>query len=82
MISIDIEELKDEAKDLQEFLGGKLGVEVKVEDKIMNIGSAEGSPSRGKVKEYVERFFHRKDLSDTYRVRSEKDTIKIFKKRK
>ena len=81
MVSIDISELKDEAKDLQEFLGNKLGVEVKVDGKTMNIDSAEAQPSRGKIKEYVNRFFHRKKLIDTYAVRTEKEGFKIVKKK-
>ena len=81
MVSIDVNELKDEVKSLQEFIGNKLGVEVKIDGKTMNIGSAEEQPSRGKVKEYVERFLHRRKLTDTYAIRSEKDTFKIVKKK-
>lgn len=81
LVSIDVGELKDEVSDLQEFLERKLSVEIRVEDKVMGVGSAEERLSRRKVKEYVERFFHRRGLSDTYRVRSEKDAIKIVKRK-
>lgn len=79
MISIDVDALKDEVAGLQDFLRGKLNVEVKVEGKVMSVGSEE--LSRRKVKDYVERFFYRKGLSGTYGVRSEKDAIKVVKKK-
>jgi hypothetical protein len=80
LVSIDVDELKDERSSLQEFLEKKLSVKVKVEGNVMNVGS-EGEMSRGKVKDYVERFFYRKGLSDTYVVKSLKDEIKIVKKK-
>lgn len=81
MISIDIGELKDELRSLQEFLEKKLSVKIKVEDKTMNMNEGEESLSRSKVKDCMERFFYRKGLADTYKVRSEKDMIKIVKKK-
>ena len=80
MVYVDVDELKDERSSLQEFIEKKLNVKVKVEDKVMNFVS-EGEMSRGNVKDYVERFFHRKGLSDTYAVKSQKDEIKIVKKK-
>ena len=80
LVSIDIDALKDEMSGLQEFLEKKLSVKVKVEGKVMNVGP-DGKMSRGKVKDYVERFFYRKGLSDTYAVKSQKDEIKIVKKK-
>ena len=80
MVSIDVDELKDEMNSLQEFLEKKLSVKVKVEGKVMNVGSEEELP-RGKVKDYVERFFYRKGLSGTYAVKSQRDEIKIVKKK-
>jgi hypothetical protein len=81
LISIDIGDLKDEVNDLQEFLKGKLIVDVKVEGKTMNVGAGEEKLSRGIVKDYVERFFYRKDLSDVYKVANNKDAFKIVKKK-
>ena len=83
MVSINIDELKDEVSGLQEFLEKKLNVEVKVDDKakVMNVGSEEEKLSRGKVKDYVERFIYRKGLSDTYKVSSQKDELKVVKKK-
>lgn len=81
LISIDVDELKDEVNALQGFLQDKLSVEVKVEGKIMNLGAEEEKLSRSRVKDYVERFFHRKGLSDAYKVMNDKDTIKIVKKK-
>jgi ABC-type proline/glycine betaine transport system ATPase subunit len=80
LVSIDVDALKDEMSGLQEFLEKKLGVKVMAEGKVMNVGS-EGEISRRKVKDYVERFFYRKGLSDTYAVNSQKDGIKIIKKK-
>ena len=81
MVFIDISELKDEEKDLQNFLEDKLSVEIKVDGKTMNIDSAEAQTSRGKIKEYLNRFFYRKKLTDTYTVRTEKEGFKIIKKK-
>jgi len=47
----------------------------------MNVGLEKDKISRGKVKEYVERFFDRKNLSTTYLIRNDKDLIKIIKKK-
>jgi len=82
LVSINIEELKEEASGLREFLEEKLGVEVKVEGKVMNVGSEKEKLSRGKVKDCVERFLYRKDLSETYKVNSQKDELKLVKKKK
>ena len=81
MITIDIVELKDEVNGLQEFLTKKLDVTIKVDGESMNVGSAEEKISNGKVKDYVERFFHRNGLSDTYKVSSQKDSLKIVKRK-
>lgn len=81
MVNIEITVLKDEAGELQEFLKNKLGVEVKSDGKVISVGLEEDKISRGKVKEYVERFFYRKDLSKTYLIRNDKDLIKIIKKK-
>ena len=80
MVYVDVDELKDEMSGLKEFLEEKLNVKVKVADRVMDVGS-EGEMSRGKVKDYVERFFYRKGLSDTYAVKSHNDEIKIVKKK-
>ena len=80
LVSVDVDELKDEMSGLQEFLEKKLNVKVKVADRVMNVGS-EGEMSRGKIKDYVERFFYRKGLSDTYAVKSQIDELKIVKKK-
>ena len=82
MISIDISDLKDEITPLKEFLAKKLSVEVRIEDKIVKVGTAEDTLSRSNVKEYIERFFYRKNLSNLYKVLSEKEAIKIIKKKK
>ena len=82
MVSIDIGELKGDVSNLQEFLRKKLSVEVKIEGKVMDVGSSEEKLSRSDVKDYVERFLYRKDLSDSYKIRIEKDAIKIVKKKK
>lgn len=81
MVNIEITVLKDEAGELQAFLKNKLGVEVKSDGKVISVGLEEDKISRGKVKEYVERFFYRKDLSKTYLIRNDKDLIKIIKKK-
>jgi len=81
LVNIEITVLKDEAGDLQEFLKNKLGVEVKSDGKVISVGLEEDKISRGKVKEYIERFFYRKDLSKTYLIRNDKDLIKIIKKK-
>ena len=81
MVSINIDELKDEVSGLQEFLETKLNVKVKVEGKVMNVGSEGEKLSRGKVKDCVERFIYRKGLSDTYKVNSQKDEVKVVKKK-
>ena len=81
LVSVDFDEYKDEISGLQEFLEKKLSVKVKVADRIMNVGS-EGELSRGKVKDYVERFFYRKGLSETYAVKTHNDEIKIYKNKK
>lgn len=80
LVSINVDALKDEMNGLQEFLEKKLSVKIKVEGKVMNVGSEEELP-RGKVKDCVERFFYRKGLSDTYAVKSQKDEITIVKKK-
>ena len=81
MILIDIDALKDEIGELQAFLNEKLGVEVNSDGKNMSVGSEKNRLSRGNVKDYIERFFYRKGLSKTYRVRIEKDTFKIIKRK-
>lgn len=81
MVSIDIEELKHEMSSLQEFLKKKLKVEIAVENNVMRLVLVNERLARGKVKDYVERFFYRRGLSETYKVRSEKDAIKIVKKK-
>ena len=82
MVSIDVDELKYDLNVFQEFLRSKLNVEIVVEDKFMRLVLANESLARGKVKDYVERFFFRRGLSETYKVRSEKDALKIVKKKK
>ena len=79
LISIDINALKEKISGLQAFLNEKFGVEVNVSDKLMHVGSEKDQLSRGKVKDYIERFFYRNNLSKTYNVRLEKDAIKIVK---
>ena len=81
LITIDISEFTEELKDLLEFIKKKLAVDVKVEDKNMMLDSGEEHLSRGTVKDYLARFLHRRGLESQYRVRSEKDTIKIVKKK-
>ena len=81
MVSINVDELKDGVSDLQEFLEKKFNTKIKVADRVMSVGS-EGDFSRGKVKDYVERFFYRKGLSDTYTVKTHNDEIKIFRNKK
>lgn len=81
MVSINIDELKDEVNGLQEFLEKKLNVDVKIEGKVMNVDSKEERLSRSKVKDYVERFLYRNGLSDTYKVNSQKDSLKVIKKK-
>ena len=81
MVNIEIAVLKDEVGELQIFLKNKLGVEVKSDGKVISVGLEEDKLSRGKVKEYVERFFYRKNLSKTYLIRPDKDLIKIIKKK-
>jgi hypothetical protein len=81
LVSIDCEELKDETSSLQEFLKRKLNVEIEVEDKVMRLVLTNGTLARGKVKDFLERFFYRKGLSKKYKVRSEKNAIKIVKKK-
>lgn len=81
LISVEVGELKEELSALQEFLKGKLSVEVKIEGKVMNVGAGEEKLSRSRVKDHVERFIYRKGLSDTYKVRNDKDAIKIVKKK-
>jgi hypothetical protein len=79
LVTIDCNELKDEMSSLQEFLERKLNVEIAVEDKVMRLLLTNGSLARGKAKDFLERFFYRRGLSEKYKVRSEKDTIKIVK---
>jgi len=81
LVSIDIEELKHEINTLQEFLKSKLNVEIAVKDNVMRLVSENKRLARGKVKDYVERFFYRRGLSETYKVRSGKEAIKIVKKK-
>ena len=81
MVNIEIAVLKDEVGELQIFLKNKLGVEVKSDGKVISVGLEEDKLSRGKVKEYVERFFYRKNLSKTYLIRNDKNLIKIIKKK-
>lgn len=82
MVSINVDELKDEVSGLREFLEEKLSVEVKVEGKVVNVGSEKEKLSRGKVKDCMERFFYRNGLSDTYKVSSsQKDELKVVKKK-
>ena len=81
MISIDIDALKDEKDDLQAFLNEKLGVQVNADSKSLSVGSEENKLSRGKVKDYTERFFYRRGLSEKYKVKIEKDAIKIVKRK-
>ena len=80
MVSIDVDALKDEKEDLREFLEKKLGAKVKIEEKTMSVDS-ETALSRGEVKDNVERFFHRKGLSDSYKAISVKEGLKIIKRR-
>lgn len=80
MIGINVESLK-ESKELQDFLNEKLGTEVKVEGNIITVGSAEETLSHGKVKDCVDRFLYRKNLSDRYKTISDKDELKIIKKK-
>lgn len=81
MHKIDISTLKDEGNDLEAFLKSKLDVEVKSDGKVMSVGSEGDKVPRGKVTDCVERFFHRKGLTENYSVRNEKDVIKIVKKK-
>ena len=81
LVSINIDELKDEVNGLQEFLEKKLNVDVKIEGKVMNVDSKEEKLSRSKVKDCVERFLYRNGLSDTYKVNSQKDALKVIKKK-
>ncbi len=80
MVSIDVDALKDEKEDLREFLENKLGAKVTLEEKTLSVDSEYVLP-RGAVKDNVERFFHRKELTDTYKVISLKDGLKIIKRR-
>ncbi len=82
MVFIDISELKDESQELQTFLKNKLEVEIKIDDKKMNVASDEEQISKKRIKEYIERFFYRKKLTDDYSVRNEKEGFKIVKKKK
>ena len=81
MVSIDIGDLKEEISKLQDYLEKKLNVEVVVQEKVMQVGTETDRVARGKVKDYVERFFYRGGLSENFKVRSEKDTIKIVKQK-
>lgn len=81
MVSIDVRKLKGEVTGLQEFLERRLSIKVNVEGKVMNVGSKEEKLSRGKLKDYVERFIYQKNLSDTYKVRIENEALKIVKKK-
>jgi len=80
LITIDIVELNDNVNGLQDFLTKKLAVKIKIDGKSLNVGSQEEQISNGRVKDYVERFFYRNNLSDKYKVQSQKDSLKIVKK--
>jgi len=80
LVSIDVDALKDEKEDLREFLEKKLDAKVTVEEKTLSVNS-EAALSRGEVKDNVERFFHRKGLSDFYKAISVKEGLKIIKRR-
>lgn len=79
MVFIAVGKFKDELSNLQEFLKRKLSVEIFVEDKGIRLVLENERLARGKVKDYVERFFYRRGLSETYKLRNEKDSIKIIK---
>ncbi len=81
MVSIDVEALKDEKEGLREFLEKKLGAKAALEEKTISIDLDEGALSRGQVKDNVDRFLHRKELKDQYKSISDKDGLKIIKKR-
>ncbi len=80
MVSIDVGELKYDLNVFQEFLKWKLNVEIVVENNFMRLTHT-NRLARGKVKDYIERFFYRRGLSGMYKVRSEKDVLKIVKKK-
>ena len=82
LISIDASELKVEENYFKDFLEEKLNVKIDFNGKIMKINAANGAPSYSNVKDYIKRFIYRKGLSNAYKVRSEKDAIKIVKKKK
>ena len=81
LITIDIVELKDDVNGLQDFLTKKLAVPIKIDGKSLNVGSKEEQISNGRVKDCVERFFYRHNLSDKYKVQSQKDSLKIVKRK-
>ncbi|MDQ1278989.1 MAG: hypothetical protein QG670_249 [Thermoproteota archaeon] len=80
MIGINVEALK-ESRELQDFLKERLGTEVKIEGNIITVGSIEEIISHGKIKDCIERFLYRKKLFDKYKTISDKDELKIIKKK-
>ncbi len=80
MIGVDVDGLK-ESKELQEFLNEKLETETKIEGNTITVGSAKEVLSRGDVKDCVDRFLFRRKLSDKYKTITDKDELKIIKKK-
>jgi len=81
LVSIDVEALKGEKEALLEFLEKKLGAKTKLEEKTLSVDLDEDTLSRGKVKDNINRFLHRNELTDKYKAISDKDGLKIIKKR-
>ena len=82
LISIDVSELKVEENSFKDFLEEKLNVKIDFDGKIMKINAEKGVPSYSNVKDYIKRFIYRKGLSAAYKMRNEKDAIKIVKKKR
>ncbi len=80
LIGINVEALK-ESRELKDFLNERLGIEVKAEGNIITVGSKEETLSRGKIKDVIERFLYRKNLADKYKTISDKDELKIIKRK-
>ena len=80
-MSIDISGFKEEHSGLEAFLTNKLNIKTVIENKILRLDLMNEKVARGKLKDYLERYFYREGLSEKYKVRFERDLIKIVEKK-
>lgn len=69
-ITIRMNEIKDLAQNLADFLRERVGLDVSVQGDtlILNKGSGDKEFNRGRLKVYLKKFLHREGLRRKYRI--------------